>query len=188
MKLAEFNADGLPLAFYDSEINAGAIPQDAVEITDEQWQELINNQGRRCFQDGEVVDYQPPVPALTGADVDRERNRRIDAGFVFDGVRYQSDEGSRENIAGAKSAATDALALGASSGDFGWQRLLDPSAAQTFQWIATDNSLHPMDAQTVVRFGYAAMAHKQDMIFKARALKAMNPIPADFASNDAYWA
>ncbi|OLP44166.1 DUF4376 domain-containing protein [Rhizobium oryziradicis] len=188
MKLAQFNADGLPLAFYDSEINADALPQDAIEITDDQWLELISHQGRRRFQDGEVVEYQPPAPALTGADVDRERDRRIDAGFVFDGVFYQSDEGSRENIAGAKSAATDAIALGASSGDFGWQRLLDPDAAETFKWIATDNSLHPMDAQTVVRFGYAAMAHKQDMIFKARALKAMDPIPADFASNDAYWA
>jgi hypothetical protein len=142
-------------------------------------------QAGMLFVDGAFIDAPPPI---TTTHVDRERDRRIDAGFVFDGVRYQSDEGSRENIAGAKSAASDAIALGALAGDFGWQRLLDPDAAETFVWIATDNSLHPMDAQTVVRFGYAAMAHKQDMIFKARSLKAMDPIPADFASNDAYWA
>lgn len=142
-------------------------------------------QAGMLFVDGALIDAPPPIPTT---HVDRERDRRIDAGFVFDGVLYQSDESSRENIGGAKSVASDAIALGALAGDFGWQRLLDPDATETFQWIATDNSLHSMDAQTVVRFGYAAMAHKQDMIFKARSLKAMDPIPADFATNDAYWA
>lgn len=188
MKLAKFDADGFPLAFFDDELHAGSVPDDAIEIADSQWLEFINNQGLRQFVDGEVVEYHPPVPALAGADVDRERDRRIDAGFVFDGVLYQSDDGSRENIAGAKSAASDAIMLGAQAGDYGWQRLLDPAAAETFVWIATDNSLHPMDAQTMVRFGYAAMAHKQDMIFRARSLKAMDPIPLDYATNDAYWA
>jgi hypothetical protein len=142
-------------------------------------------QAGMLFVDGALIDAPPPI---TAKHVDFERDRRIDAGFVFDGVLYQSDESSRENIAGAKSAASDAIALGALAGDFGWQRLLDPDATETFQWIATDNSLHSMDAQTVVRFGYAAMAHKQAMIFKARAIKAMDPIPADYATNDAYWA
>jgi hypothetical protein len=64
MKLAQFNADGLPLAFYDIEINAGAIPEDAVEITDDQWLELINHQGQRRFKDGEVVEYVPPAPTI----------------------------------------------------------------------------------------------------------------------------
>ncbi len=137
------------------------------------------------FAKGKLIDAPPPVTAI---DVDRERDRRIDAGFVFEGVRYQSDEGSRENIAGAKSAATDAIALGAKAGDFGWQRLLDANGAQAFVWIAADNSLHPMDAQTMVQFGYAALNHKQSMIFKARALKAMDPIPTDYATNETYWS
>ncbi|HBF31868.1 DUF4376 domain-containing protein [Rhizobium sp.] len=137
------------------------------------------------FTGGSLINAALPI---TLEQVDRERDRRIDAGFVFDGVLFQSDAGSRENIAGAKSAASDAIMLGAQANDFGWQRLLDPNATNTFAWIATDNSLHPMDAQTVVRFGYAAMAHKQDMIFKARSLKAMDTIPADYATNDAYWS
>lgn len=137
------------------------------------------------FADGALVDS--PVP-ITIFQVDVERDRRIGAGFVFNGVRFQSDEGSRENIAGAKSAATDAITLGAQAGDYAWQRLLYPNGAQTFVWIASDNSLHPMDAQTMVRFGYAALNHKQEMIFKARDIKAMNPIPLDYATNEAYWS
>ncbi|PZU85219.1 MAG: hypothetical protein DI528_12855 [Shinella sp.] len=127
-------------------------------------------------------------PTISMSDrVDMERDARINGGFIFEGVRYQSRSGDRENIAGAKSLATDALALGAPEGDYTWQHLLDPTAPETFQWIAEDNSEHPMDAQTMVRFGYAALAHKQRLIFAARAIKNMTPIPEDFATNNAYW-
>lgn len=121
------------------------------------------------------------------ADVDRERDARINGGFIFDSVRYQTRSEDRENIAGAKSAATDAITLGAAEGEYDWQRLIDPDAPAVFQWIAEDNTSHPMDAQTMVRFGYAALAHKQRLIFAARAIKNMSPIPADFATNNDYW-
>lgn len=124
---------------------------------------------------------------VSALDVDIERGRRIDAGFVFDSVLYQSRPEDRENIAGAVKAATDAILLGALAGDFGWQRLLDPNAPAEFRWIAANNGTYPMDAQTVVRFGYAALGHKQAHIFAARALKDMAPIPADYATNPAYW-
>ncbi|MBP2532614.1 DUF4376 domain-containing protein [Agrobacterium tumefaciens] len=121
-------------------------------------------------------------------DVDRERDRRIDIGFIFEGVHYQSRPEDRENIAGAKAAATDAITIyGAEPGDFGWQRLLDPNVPPEFRWIAADNTTHPMDAQTAMRFGYAALNHKQAHIFAARTLKDLEPIPADFATNPAYW-
>ena len=45
-KKAKFNAEGFPVAFYDTGINK-TIPVDAVSITDEQWSELVNNQGSR---------------------------------------------------------------------------------------------------------------------------------------------
>lgn len=131
---------------------------------------------------------QPPAPAPVEADIDRERDRRIDAGFVFEGVHYQSRPEDRENIAGAKAAATDAITLfGAEAGDFAWQQLLDPGAPPEFRWIAADNSTHPMDAQTAMRFGYAALGHKQAHIFAARKLKNMSTIPADYATNPEYW-
>ncbi len=140
----------------------------------------------------EIADDHPDLlaffsPPHSDADVDKERDRRIEAGFVFDGVLYQSRQEDRENIAGAQKAATDAVALGAASGDYGWQRLLDPNAPTEFRWIAADNTTQPMDAQTVMRFGYAALGHKQAHIFAARAIKDIIPIPADYASNTAYW-
>lgn len=137
-----------------------------------------------------AATYAAELVTLRGVsalDVDIERDRRIEAGFVFEGVLYQSRPEDRENIAGAQKAATDAVALGAAAGDFGWQRLLDPNAPPEFRWIAADNTTHAMDAQTVMRFGYAALGHKQAHILAARELKNMNPIPADFATEPAHW-
>lgn len=137
---------------------------------------------------GNVAEYvEPPALEPTGAEVDAERDRRIDAGFVFEGHTYQSDRNSRENIAGAKSAAMDAIALGAQSGELSWQQRLDPTAPDTFVWIDADNNLVPMDAYTVVQLGYAALTHKQRMIFAAKALKEADPKPKDYQTNENYW-
>jgi hypothetical protein len=122
----------------------------------------------------------PPPPPDT-SHVDAERDRRIAAGFVFGGVEYQSRPDDRENIAGAAVAALGAMMTGAQPGDLRWH-----GGDSDFLWIATDNTTHAMDAQTVFAFGQAAMAHKQAMIFAARAIKDADPIPADY-TNDAYW-
>lgn len=127
----------------------------------------------------------PPAPEPPGAspeDVDAERDRRIDAGFFFGGVFYQSRPEDRENIAGAATAALGAMVAGALAGNLRWA---DPDA--DFEWIAADNSRHPMDAQTTFAFGQAAMGHKMRHIFSASDLKIHPPIPADFETNEAYW-
>lgn len=132
--------------------------------------------------DGVFTPPEPdPAPAPTAADVDAERDRRIEAGFIFDGVHYQSRADDRENIAGASTAALGALMAGAQPGDLRWH-----GGESDFVWIAEDNTTVAMDAQTVFAFGQAAMAHKQAHIFAARALKDEDPIPADFA-DDIYW-
>uniref|UniRef100_UPI0035BC5D80 DUF4376 domain-containing protein n=1 Tax=Paenochrobactrum pullorum TaxID=1324351 RepID=UPI0035BC5D80 len=113
--------------------------------------------------------------------IDIERDRRINGGFTFQGVFYQSRSQDRENIAGAAVAALAAISAGAAAKDYRWH-----GGDADFQWIAEDNTLHLMDAQTMFAFGQAAMAHKQAMIFSARALKDMAEIPADFA-DDQYW-
>lgn len=113
--------------------------------------------------------------------VDAERDHRIAAGFDFNGVRFQSRPEDRENIAGASTAALAALMQGSQPGDLRWH-----GGDSDFVWIAEDNSLHPLDAQSMFALGQAAMAHKQAMIFAARSVKDMAPIPADFAS-DIYW-
>jgi hypothetical protein len=113
--------------------------------------------------------------------VDAERDRRTEMGFTFGGIRFQSREADRENIAGAATAAIAAMMTGAQPGNLRWA---NPDA--DFGWIAEDNSLVPMDAQTVFGLGHAAMAQKQRLIFAARALKDAVPIPADFAA-DHHW-
>ena len=115
------------------------------------------------------------------ARIDAERDRRINDGFVFDGVAYQSRPEDRENIDGAATAALEAKLGDAKPGDLRWH-----DDDTDFVWIAKDNSTHAMDAQTMFAFGKAALKHKQAHIFAARAIKDMDPIPDDFTA-DHHW-
>ena len=121
------------------------------------------------------------LPPPSSDEVDAERDRRIAAGFSFGGKDYQSREQDRENISGASVAALAAMMNGAQPADLRWH-----GGASDFAWIAADNSLTTMDAQTMFAFGQAAMAHKQAHIFAARALKDADPVPLDF-TDDANW-
>jgi len=114
-------------------------------------------------------------------NVDAERDRRIVGGFPFAGHMFQTRAEDRENIAGASTAALAAIMNGAAAGDFRWH-----GGESEFAWIAEDNTLVPMDAQTMFAFGQAAMAHKQALIFAARTLKDAVEIPAGYTA-DEYW-
>jgi len=122
-----------------------------------------------------------PSAPITSLDIDIERDRRIDAGVEFQSVLFQSRATDRENIAGAAQLGFMAVVAGAQAGDLRWS-----SPDQDFAWIASDNSLVPMDAQTVVAFGKAAAERKQALIFAARQLKDMEPTPADY-TDDKWW-
>ena len=126
-------------------------------------------------------DKAAEVQEQRRATVNAERDHRIDAGFIFDGVAYQSTPADRENIAGAATSALGAMQAGAQPGDLRWH-----GGDTDFAWIAADNSEHSMDAPTMWKFGQAAMEHKRALIFAARAIKDMAEIPEDFAA-DAYW-
>lgn len=132
-----------------------------------------------------VITIRPRDPAEVIAElqsaIDAERDRRISAGFTFNGVLFQSRPEDRENIMGAATAALGAMMAGAQPGDYRWH-----GGSSDFVWIAADNSEHQMDAQTVYAFGQAALAHKQAHIFAARAVKDSDPIPTDF-TDDSYW-
>ncbi len=67
--------DGFPTAFYDRDLSGDSIPPEAVDITDEQWLELINHQGLRRFVNGEVVEYSPPVEPVPPAPITRRQLR-----------------------------------------------------------------------------------------------------------------
>lgn len=60
MKYAILDTNGLPTAFYSDDIHSN-IPQEAIEITNEQWLECINNQGQRAFINGALVTYVPTI-------------------------------------------------------------------------------------------------------------------------------
>ncbi len=56
MKYTTLSENGTPRAFYDDAIHA-YIPNGAIEITDDQWLECINNSGKRKFVNGLLVEY-----------------------------------------------------------------------------------------------------------------------------------
>jgi hypothetical protein len=122
--------------------------------------------------------YDPHAP--TAAMVDAERDRRL-ASFAFGGRRYDFDSDSQTNMAGAGTLALAAIISGKQPGDLRWA---DPD--RDFGWIALDNTLVSMDAQTTMAFAQAAGHWKSSHIMIGRALKNATPIPADFA-NDAHW-
>ncbi|WP_273728100.1 hypothetical protein [Brucella gallinifaecis] len=61
-KFAVFNDEGFPTAFYWQDDHTPGIPVGAIEITDEQWLELIDNAGLRRWNGERVVEYTPPEP------------------------------------------------------------------------------------------------------------------------------
>lgn len=94
------------------------------------------------------------------------RDALLDLGFEFRGVMYQSRVTDRENILGASVLASMAIAAGAQPGDFQWA-----GEAVDFEWIALDNSMVKMDAQTVIALGATQAARKRELIFLARLIK-----------------
>jgi hypothetical protein len=133
-----------------------------------------------AWNNGPVKPVEPD-PVYTSRDVNRERDRRTHAGFMFQGKLYQFDPDSRSRITGAATLAKFAILAGAQPGNYRW---MNPSADSS--WIAADNTLTLMDAQTASAFGDAAAVHEQRHIFAARAIKAMSPIPLDYADAK-YW-
>ena len=146
---------------------------EAGEQTDAALQAVLAPYGLRLWLDAETSGVL--------AGIDAERERRTDAGFTFAGHLFQSRPADRENIAGAATAALRAIIAGAEAGDLRWH-----GGDSDFVWIAADNDLVPMDAQTAFAFGQAAMAHKSRLIFQARAMKDADPIPPDY-TDDRHW-
>jgi len=97
------------------------------------------------------------------------------------GGGYQTRTEDRANIAGKCTQAMMAIIDGALVGDYRWS-----NPAQDFSWVALDDSVTPMDAQTVMRFGDALAAHKEGHIFSASGLKNAVTMPDDF-SDDLHW-
>ena len=133
-----------------------------------------------------IIKIGRPDPAIALAQaraaVNSERDRRMTSTFAFAGKDFDCDQDSLARITGAATLAGFAMGAGAPSGFMRWH-----GGAADFAWIAADNTLFPMDAQTCFAFGQAAANNQSAYIFAAKAIKGMEPIPADFATNADYW-
>jgi hypothetical protein len=110
-----------------------------------------------------------------------ERDRRLEADFEFQGKMYQRDPVSLQRISGAATLAGFAIAAGFQVGNYRWA-----NAARDFGWIASDDSVVLMDAQTCFAFGQAAAKVETDLIYAAKVLREMETIPEDY-TEDEYW-
>lgn len=106
------------------------------------------------------------VGGFTERDIDKERDRRIGEGFLFNGVVYQARDQDIRNINGAATAAAIAVMQQVAPGNLRWA---NPS--KDFEWIAYDNSIVPMDAYTTIAFGMTAMGWVSSLTMIARELK-----------------
>lgn len=123
---------------------------------------------------------QQELSALKTA-INKERDRRLKSDFEFQGKFFQRDEDSLKRITGASVLAGFAIAAGAPVGYLKWA---NPN--RDFGWIASDNTVVPMDAQTCFAFGSLAAKIESDIVFAAKALREMDPIPEDF-TDDVWW-
>ena len=114
-------------------------------------------------------------------EVDEERDRRIVAGFAFQGHVFQFDEVSKGRITGAATLAGFAALNGSLAGDYRWR-----DANHDFAFLDKDNGYLVMDAATCLAFGKAAANHDSDHVFAARALKTAAPIPVNY-QDDSHW-
>jgi len=135
---------------------------------------------RVIVYEGTLPPWSDVVAAMRSPDmVDAERDRRLQT-ITFNGAVYDfcDSKESDKNIAGAATLALAAIVSGAQPGNLRWS-----NPDRDFAWIAHDNSLVTMDAQTMLAFGMHAADTKAGHIYAARVLKNMSPIPADFADN-----
>lgn len=167
--------------------NANGTRVDVIDLTGLVWNAGIDDDNHIAASARAWVAQGRPVqpfqtPPITAENVNAERDRRL-ASFPFGGNMFDfcDDRGSDINIAGAGTLALAAIITGAQAGDLRWA-----NAGSDFSWVAADNSSVMMDAQTCLNFAKAAADWKAKHIRKARELKDMSPIPADYAS-DSRW-
>lgn len=143
----------------------------SVTATEAEFDAFLENNGL-------VAGNEPPV-TVSREQVNAERDRRIEANFVFDGNPYQFDEMSKQRITGAATLAGFAIGKGAPEGYLRWA-----DADNDFVFISADDEFVPMDAHKCFAFGSAAARHETAHIFAASTLK--KAIPDDY-EDDKYW-
>lgn len=78
MKLARFDENGRPVAFFDPELHyPNEDLSDTVPIDDEIWMEFLNNPGTRRWDGQKAVPCEPPAPAITWEIIRARRNELL---------------------------------------------------------------------------------------------------------------
>ncbi|OHV85983.1 hypothetical protein LCM4579_00105 [Ensifer sp. LCM 4579] len=112
----------------------------------------------------------PPPP--TGEDVNAERQRRIIDGAVFNGIHVTGRDEDIMNLTNLALAAQVRIAGG------------DTTTLTTYR--DGGNVDHDLTPAEVLGLWQQASARVSAIYAASWALKAMEPIPADYA-NDSYW-
>lgn len=95
MLYIQIDTEGFPTAFYDNRL-ISEIPNDAINITPEQYTELVDNSGLRRWENGEVVEHtpSPPTPEEIRAAMPSLTARQLRLGLVGGGIALSSVEGA----------------------------------------------------------------------------------------------
>ncbi|MBQ2262711.1 MAG: hypothetical protein II336_15235 [Loktanella sp.] len=162
---------------YELRDNEGAL-LNTILATPDDIAGFIPDGGEAVFIKGPDVDE---IRRKLHDKVNSERDRRLAADFEFQGKMYQRDQVSITRISGAATLAGFAVGAGAQPGDLRWA-----NPDRDFGWIAMDNTITPMDAHTAFAFGQAAANVETDLIFAAKSVREMDPIPDNF-TDDVWW-
>jgi hypothetical protein len=149
-----------------------AIPADAIEITAEQRDEFVAYPGTRKWDGSAVVPYTPPPGAVEADDINAERQRRIVAGRVVNGVRVTGRDVDARNLMSLALIAQMRIAAG------------DTTTPTTFR--DGDNVDHALTPPQILTMWQESAAFVSAIYQASWDIKAMNPIPVDFAA-DQYW-
>ena len=145
MKYAFFNEQGrVETAFNDDTVDA--IPQGAVELTEEQWWKRFDLR----LSNGELVNDPAPVPSKTLEQLKSEKNTEINteratancSTFMYSGKSFSCDMLSRGDIDGI-------------NGFVALYAALPPSFPGA--WKSVDNSIFPIPDVNTWKTFYAAM-------------------------------
>lgn len=175
-----------PATFTEDEIaDAGYVAvSDTPSITENQvvsWSSELVDWVVRDKTPEELAAEEASKRNQTHNSINFYRDELISQGFWFNDVKYDSRPEDQKRISGAALLAFMAASQGAQANNYLWHGGTEP-----FSWIAQDNTIVQMDAQTVISFGQTAAEHERAHIFAARALKDMDPIPEDW-TDPQYW-
>ena len=112
------------------------------------------------------------------ADINAERDRRIAAGKTFTVSSYGDIP-----VSGDATTQLNLLALKDTARDL---KVASVTAA-VIPYRDADNAQHMLTADQIIELVDAGKSHVQMLYSASWTLKAMDPIPADFA-DDSYWS